>query len=699
MATSSTFSTDNQYIKYRIVVTENSYSIENNTSNVTVKVDAWRTNTGYTTSGNGTCYCTINGTKYSATITNNQKITYNSHTVLFSKTLNISHNADGTKKLTTSAYINHDRFKSSSQGFNVNLTNIPRQANILTAPDFTNEQNPTITYNNPAGETVETLQACISLDGSADTIAYRDLNKLETSYTFELTSSDVNTLLNATPNSNTLAVYFIIKTVIGGNTYYSQVEKTFNVVNANPVITGASYQDTNSDTTAITGDNTKIIQANSTAQFNFASITAQNGASLSSIAVTCNGVTVTDSLTGASVSNKALNFGTIDSASNVTAIARITDTRGNYTDVNISVTMLAWALPTAVISLKRKDNYYETTYIKVTANISSLSGNNSVTITYQYKETTASTYNSPVTIANDTEVTISIDNTKAYDFKFTITDRLGATIYNKVLQNGIPIIFFDRKRRAVGVGAIPDEDNELVVDRRINLKNTLQESIADLWTTDTAQAGRSGFLKFYDKDGNTRVNLTGYNAGYLYLYNFGGLYNYDDNNNVISSLSGSQLRLNANGNTKLFGWADNGYGVLQIFDASDDERIVLAGDTGRVTCDKISVSTPDNVSITKTGGNWAVNDSDLKRSGNVAHIKVVFNGNGSAVGNGANAFTGTLAGVLPVLPVFIPAYYTGRCFILKIDTNGDIIVRNTGESLTLASTNTITFGGTFIIND
>ena len=60
MATSSNFSTSNQYIKYRIIVTENSYSVANNTSNVTVSVRFYRTNTGYTTYGTGTVYCKIN---------------------------------------------------------------------------------------------------------------------------------------------------------------------------------------------------------------------------------------------------------------------------------------------------------------------------------------------------------------------------------------------------------------------------------------------------------------------------------------------------------------------------------------------------------------------------------------------------------------------------------------------------------------
>ena len=87
MATSPNFKTDNGFIKYRIVVTENSYDINTNTSEVNVKVDAWRTNTGYTTYGSGTCYANINGSNQSQSISPSQQITYNSHTVLLNKTV------------------------------------------------------------------------------------------------------------------------------------------------------------------------------------------------------------------------------------------------------------------------------------------------------------------------------------------------------------------------------------------------------------------------------------------------------------------------------------------------------------------------------------------------------------------------------------------------------------------------------------
>lgn len=630
MATSSNFSTSNQYIKYRITVTENSYDINANKSNITVKVDAWRTNTGYTTSGTGTCYCTIDGTKYSASISASQTITHNSHTVLFSKTLDITHDADGKKNIYVSAYISHQRFSSNSQGFNVALTDIPRQANILTAQDFTDTANPVITYSNPAGSVVDSLQACISLNNSTPTIAYRDIDKQSASYMFELTTSERNALLQATPNSNTLTVYFILKTVINGITYYSSVAKTMTVADAKPVVTGASYQDVNPTTLAITSDATKIIQANSSVQFDVTSIQAVKYATLVSLSVTCNAVTSSKALSGSSTTNESLSFGTVNSAENIDAYLTVTDSRGNQTTITLSLTMLAWALPKATIYLQRKSNYYAETYIKVTSNLSSLGGANTATIQYQYKETTASTYGALQTLTDGVQSTITIDNTKAFDFRIIVSDLLGSTTYNVVLQVGLPILFIDRLLRSVGIGTIPSEQNMLTSDRRIQLKNPLQEKVMDLWSwtsgdgnTRTASmyiynqdgeilaevngrddsghvytrnqagklltqlgysTGQGGFAGVYDSNGNLRGSLYADNGGHLYLADADGNYI----GGIFAGTDGGIIQtLNNDGEIVgiLFANQDK-HGVFSLRDATGVQTVVLRAGDGSVNAKK-----------------------------------------------------------------------------------------------------------------
>lgn len=583
MATSPYFSTSNPYILYDIHVDEISTDINSNSSTVRVWVIAWRTNQGYQTYGSGYCIVNINGEEYYDDITPYQVIEYESDTLMFDRTVTIPHDADGKKTIYVSAYFDHTRFSSNSQGFNVVLTAIPRQANLTGAPNFNDTQSPTITYSNPAGNAVTSLQACISLTGSSADIAYRDIPKNATSYTFNLTQAERNTLLSSIPNANSRSVIFFVKTVIGGVTYYSTLTRTFSVVNANPTISGPSYYDTNSATIAITNNNQKIIQKASNVSFKVNTISALKYATLSGVRVTCNGITKSASLSGSTANNVTIAFGAIDSTSNLSASIVVTDSRGNTASATLNITMLEWSLPTANISLSRKSNYYSETYLSVNANISALDGNNSVTIKYQYKEKDAGSYGSLVTINNGQIYTLNLDNEKSYDFKIFVTDRVGETVYNRVLQIGIPILYIDRLLRSVGIGTIPHETNMLAVDRRLSLRNKAQETVADLWSYDSTDANRSAFLAFFDNNGVTRVGVSGYDRGSITIYKKG-----DDSKKVVAAdadANGGRFSLRNNDNNyRVYQYVSSyGRGNALFYDENNNSRVVIYGD-GYVVC-------------------------------------------------------------------------------------------------------------------
>ena len=158
MATSGAMGTDNQYIKYAITIAQNSQNIASNTSNVTVSVRFYRTNTGYETYGNGTVYCKIDGTTYSAGVGPNQKIT-NAGIVLFSQTVTIGHNADGSKVLACSAWISHNRVSSNEQSYSQALTTIPRATTpVLPNPEVTMGGNLAIQLPRASSSFTHTLQ-------------------------------------------------------------------------------------------------------------------------------------------------------------------------------------------------------------------------------------------------------------------------------------------------------------------------------------------------------------------------------------------------------------------------------------------------------------------------------------------------------------------------------------------------------------
>ena len=459
---SNNLSTSNQYIKYRIIVTETDVSIPLNRSTVTVEVQAWRTN-NYTTYGTGTCYCTVNGTTYSQSISSSQHIYYNSYTTVFhAHGIDIPHNADGKKTIYVSAYINHQKFSSSSQGFNLDLTTIPRKATLTDAPAFT--ASPTISYINNAGDVVDTLEACISLDGETAFTSWYSVPKLETTYQIPISIGDAFNLRTQTESTAQLQVYIILKTVISGVTYTDSIESLYYIANpAKPVFTSVAYYDSNAFTKNITGDDQIIVQNKSFLKF-IVSLRTNSPVKLASLTIEVNGVTVTTALSGQIIVDRNISFGTIDVSQNVDAVLTLTDTRGITNTMTVPITVAPWSPPTAIINCARQQNYYSNTDLYVNADYASIAGRNTITIDYYYKKTTTGTWTSGGTMADESTVTMNLDNTYEWNIKVEVTDAFQTTTYLLNIDKGIPIFFADRLRRSVGINCFPDEDNILAVN-------------------------------------------------------------------------------------------------------------------------------------------------------------------------------------------------------------------------------------------
>ena len=285
-------STNNSNWGLFVDLNETSYSVGNNNSNVRASVYLYRTSSASYYGGSATIGVTVNG-EYKSTgfypsyPTNIGAGEDNAHLVA-TFDFTVPHNADGSKtaSMSMSWSANFSPSSGSASG-SISLTNIPRQANITSATDFTDEENPTITYENKAGNSVSSLQACISLTGSADDIEYRDIPKTGSSYTFELTDSERNILRNATLSGSTQRqVIFFVRTEIGGNTFYSTLTRTLTIVNCSPTVT-ATIEDINTATLEITGSsssNIVIVKGYSKAKIT-PTAAAKKGASITSIKV------------------------------------------------------------------------------------------------------------------------------------------------------------------------------------------------------------------------------------------------------------------------------------------------------------------------------------------------------------------------------------------------------------------------------
>lgn len=246
----------------------------------------------------------------------------------------VAHDNNGDATITVSITTGIHTGVSETNSGSWTLDSIPRQATIDSAPNFNDEENPTIKYSNPAGSSVTSLQACISLTGANADIAYRNLSKTGTSYTFTLTNAERNLLRNATLNgSTTRNVVFKVKTVISGNEFISSATKTFTVVNAAPDLS-ALVMDTNAATVALTGDSlTTLVSGYSNAAYEMIA-QGLKGASITEYKAVNGGIT------------KTTSSGAFNKTENATFTFTVKDNRGQTATKNIGLTLIKYFKPT-----------------------------------------------------------------------------------------------------------------------------------------------------------------------------------------------------------------------------------------------------------------------------------------------------------------------------------------------------------------
>lgn len=422
---------------------------------------------------------------------------------LASGTKNVYHNADGSKTFSYSfsqeiAITYSGSYIGTKSGSGTGTLNtIPRQATVTAAPNFNDEENPTITYSNPAGTAVTSLQACIaSKDGLTIYVPYRDISKTGTSYTFNLTTAERNALRNATPNSNTLAVKFYVQTVIGGNTLRSSLEKTLTIINNKPTL-NPTVKDAGTVSTVLTGDVNKIIKGH-----NYISVSsggaALKGATIKSQKIT-NGEEIINGASG--------SFTNVDSASFVFSI---TDSRGNTTTQTVNKTLIPYvklscnldavATVDGKVSLNIKGNYFNGSF-GATAN--------TLSIQYRYKEnggTYGSWINATATLSNNTytaNATITgLDYRKTYIVQAKAKDQIYDLTTNEKRVKAIPVFDWGENDFQFNVPAY-DKDgvllgNEMTAENQTAVSLTGKELKETGWVsiTPVANTPTSAAVKF-----------------------------------------------------------------------------------------------------------------------------------------------------------------------------------------------------------
>ena len=308
------------------------------------------------------------------------------------------------------------------------LNKIPRQATITAAPNFTDEDNPTITYSNLVGNDVSKLEACISLTGENPDIAYRDIPKTGTTYTFNLTDSERAILRNSCVNAKSRDVYFYIRTTIGSTVLRYNLKRTLTIVNAEPTVS-ATAVDQGTVSITLTGDTSKMIKGYNTINVSMTA-TAKKGATISSYKIT----------NGSNVINAA--SGLFSNAESGTFIFTATDSRGYSSSETVNLTVIPYVPLTCNVKAKIELNATDSTKADITFEISGNyyngsfgAKNNTLTLAYELEaksgKSTEVITTTPTFKDNTYKLTYTLSNL-SYQDSYTVIIKASDLVYQNI---------------------------------------------------------------------------------------------------------------------------------------------------------------------------------------------------------------------------------------------------------------------------
>ena len=464
MATSNAMSTTNDKIKYKITITQNSQSVANNTSNVTVSVRVYRTNTGYTTYGTGTVYCTINGTQYTDSITSSDKIT-SSGIVIFSKTLNIAHSADGTKTLATSARITHDQFSSSSQSYSQKLTTIPRATTPTLSASSVN-MGASITINMPRASSSFEHTLTYKFGSATGTIG----SELGTSRAWTVPLSLASQIPNGTSGTCTITCKtYNGSTLIGTKTVSFTAKVPSSVV---PSVSSLTVAEAESGLAAKFG---AYVQNKSKLK-----VTINASGSYSS---TIKSYKTT--IAGKSYSGNSFTSGTLTSSGTVTISTTVTDSRGRTATKSSTVSVLAYTAPKISTFTTQRENGLGAAddegtmaLARIKFSISSVGDKNTKSYVVEYKAKASDTWEeaasgSVYSYDSNMLLNINLDTDTSYDLRLSVTDHFGTVVALAEVATAFTLMDFNSSGKGIAFGKV----SEIADQMEINMDMDIHKNI------------------------------------------------------------------------------------------------------------------------------------------------------------------------------------------------------------------------------
>ena len=443
--------------RIQIVWTVDDQSEANNTSTVTAKVQLVSTGSSYTinSSASKSGSLTINGTKYTFNFT--ASLSGNQTKTLYTKTVTVAHNADGTKTCSFSATCGIDvtlsgtfygDITASGSGTFDTIARASTISSVTSSVSVTGSNAVTVSISRKSSSFTHTV-----------VFSFGSYSNTQTSIGTSASYTIPQTWLNAIPNATSGTAKVTVTTYSGSTKIGSAVSKNFTVTVPSTVVPTFSSVAVN-DTTTYQGTYGNMVQNKSKPKFTITAAGAL-GSTITAYKTVFEGKTYTGATPTTSV---------ITGSGLLTASITITDSRGRTATTEKQWTVVAYAAPKIINfqgfrCLADGTENYEGTYLnaKVNFSISSVNAKNTKSYSIEYKQQTATTWTTltsgSVYALNSNIISasgfMSVDN--SYDIRLSVTDAFTTIRSTFEIPTAFTLLDFNASGKGIAFGKVSEK--------------------------------------------------------------------------------------------------------------------------------------------------------------------------------------------------------------------------------------------------
>lgn len=442
-----------------------SQSVANNTSTVTAKVQLVSTGSSYTinSSASKSGSLTINGTKYTFNFT--AALSGNQTKTIYTKTVTVSHSADGTKTCAFSATAGINVTLSGTYYGNVTASGSGTFNTIARASTISSVTS-SVSVNGTNAVTVNITRASSSFTHTV-VFSFGSYSKTTTGVGTSTSYAIPQSWLNAIPNATSGTAKVTVTTYSGSTKIGSAVSKNFTITVPSDVVPTISAVTLSEAVSGIAAQFGAYVQGKSKIA---CKITAAG-----TLSSTIKAYKTT--IQGANFTAASFTSGFLTKSGTSTVTVTVTDSRGRTASTTRSITVTAYATPKIVSfqgfrCLADGTENYEGTHLNAAVNfsISAVGNKNDASYVLEYRlkdgESWTALTSGSVYAMNQKVVSasgfMSVDN--SYDVRLSVTDFFGTVRSTIEIPTAFTLLDFNASGKGVAFGKVSELEEGMEVD-------------------------------------------------------------------------------------------------------------------------------------------------------------------------------------------------------------------------------------------